>query len=208
MHDDGFGSERVATNGESRKVRKRNVRREEFFDEVSIYEKRENRNVVIIGGFKEYCAVTFFKGMLLKDASHILTKPGENTQAGRLVRFTSVQEILDLEAVLEAYIHEAVEVEQSGLKVALRDPAELTIPDELQDAFDANSALEAAFGALTPGRQRAYVLHFSAPKQSATRKSRIENYTQRILDGIGFNDCVCGLSARLPACDGSHKHSS
>jgi uncharacterized protein YdeI (YjbR/CyaY-like superfamily) len=144
-------------------------------------------NVVIIQGFKEYCALMFCKGSLLKDSKGILKKPGENTQAARQVRFANAQEIVRVEPVLKAYIHEAVEAEKAGLKVVFKKNPE-PVPEELQNKLDEIPALKSAFAALTPGRQRAYILHFSAAKQSKTRESRIEKCLRRILDGKGLND--------------------
>ncbi|WP_366917911.1 DUF1801 domain-containing protein [uncultured Gimesia sp.] len=164
----------------------------------------QNSNIVLMSVLKEYCALSFFKGALLKDTREILKKPGENTQAARLIRFTSVQEIVALEPVLKAYLSEAVEVEQAGLKVDFKKEPE-PVPEELQNKLDELPAFKTAFAALTPGRQRAYLMHFSAPKQAKTRESRIEKCMPRILDGKGLNDCTCGLSQKLPACDGSHK---
>jgi uncharacterized protein YdeI (YjbR/CyaY-like superfamily) len=148
----------------------------------------QKSNVAIIQGFKEYCALLFFKGALLKDADGILIKPGENTQAGRQIRFTNSREIVEMEPILKTYIHEAIEVEKAGLKVSFKPTTEFKIPDEFQDKLDEIPALKTAFDALTPGRQRAYILHFSQPKQSKTRKSRVEKYTQQILNGKGLND--------------------
>lgn len=165
----------------------------------------QGKNIAIIGGFNEYCALMFFKGSLLKDFEGILKAPGENTQSGRQIRFTNVREIVEMEPILKAYIFEAIEVEKAGLKVKFKKASEYTIPEELKNKFEGNPALKKAFEALTPGRQKGYLLYFSAPKQSKTRDSRIESYTQRILDGKGFHDCVCGLSKKYPKCDGSHK---
>lgn len=145
-------------------------------------------NVVLIHGFKDYCAFLFFKGALLKDASGLLIQQTENVQAARQIRFTGVQEIVELEAILKAYIHEAIEVEKSGLEVTFKKTAEFEMPVEFQDKLAEIPELKAAFEALTPGRQRAYLLHFSAPKQSKTRESRIEKCTQQILNGKGLND--------------------
>ena len=166
----------------------------------------QESNIVMIGAFKEYCALMFCKGALLNDADGILVKPGENTQAGRQIRFASVRDIDEMEPMLKAYIHEAMEVEKAGLEVNFKKNAELIIPEEFQNKLDESPALKTAFGALTPGRQRAYVLYFSAPKQSKTRESRVEKYRQRILNGKGLNDCICGLSQKQPYCDGSHKY--
>jgi uncharacterized protein YdeI (YjbR/CyaY-like superfamily) len=148
----------------------------------------ENRNVVLIHGFKEYCAILFVKGALLKDARGILITQTENVQAGRQIRFTSVREIVEMEAILKAYILEAVEVEKAGLKVDFKKTTEYIIPEEFQKKLDELPALKTAFDALTPGRQRAYILYFSAPKQSQTRESRVEKCIQQILDGKGLND--------------------
>lgn len=164
-----------------------------------------NKNVVMIAGFKDYCALSFFKGALLKDPKGILRKPGENTQSGRLIRFTSVQEVTDLEPVLVAYLAEAIENEKAGLKVDAAKDRTLDYPEELQAMLDGDPALNAAFESLTPGRKRAYIMHVAAAKQSATRVARIEKYVSRILEGKGMHDCTCGLSKRMPNCDGSHK---
>ena len=139
----------------------------------------QKKNVVIIQGFKEYCALLFFKGALLKDAKGILVKPGENTQSSRQIRFTNIRDIIKLENVLSAYIDEAIELEQAGLKVKLRKTADLEMPAEFQTALDDSPALKAAFGALTPGRQRAYLFYFSQAKQAKTRASRVEKCVTR-----------------------------
>ncbi|MFW9889348.1 MAG: YdeI family protein [Candidatus Thorarchaeota archaeon] len=148
----------------------------------------QKSNIIIIQGFKEYCALLFFKGALLKDANGILIKPGENTQAGRQIRFTNSREIVEMEPILKAYIHEAIEVEKAGLKVNFKPTTEYKIPEEFQCKLDEIPALKTAFDALTPGRQRAYILYFSQPKQSKTRKSRVEKHMQQILNGKGLND--------------------
>jgi uncharacterized protein YdeI (YjbR/CyaY-like superfamily) len=148
----------------------------------------EKSNIVLIHGFKEFCAVLFFKGALLRDPNGVLVKMGENTQAGRQMRFTSVQEIVDKESILKAYINEAIEVEKSGLKVDHVKSTELVFPEEFQKRLDENPALKTAFEALTPGRQRMYNIYFSAPKQAKTRESRVEKCTPRILEGRGLND--------------------
>ncbi|PLV37319.1 YdeI family protein [Bacillus subtilis] len=147
-----------------------------------------NKNVVLIHGFKEYCALLFHKGALLQDAHGILIQQTENVQEARQIRFTTVQEINELENILKAYIHEAIEVEKAGLKVEVNKNIELNIPEELQKKFDEIPALKIAFEALTPGRQRAYTLYFSQAKQSKTRESRVEKYVQKILDGKGLKD--------------------
>jgi uncharacterized protein YdeI (YjbR/CyaY-like superfamily) len=148
----------------------------------------QKRNIVLIHGFKEYCALLFFKGALLNDANGILIKQTENVQAGRQIRFTNVREIVEMETILKAYIYEAIEVEKVGLKVNFRKTTEFTIPEEFQNKLDEIPALKTAFDALTPGRQRAYILYFSAPKQSKTRESRVEKCMQQILNGKGLND--------------------
>lgn len=148
----------------------------------------EGRNIVLIHGFKEYCAILFFKGALLKDTQRILVRQTENVQASRQIRFTDVREILELEPVLKAYVEEAVAAEKSGLDVEFKKETEYAVPEELQAKFEEMPALKPAFEALTPGRQRAYLLHFSQPKQSKTRVSRVEKCVPRILDGKGLND--------------------
>ena len=145
-------------------------------------------NIVLIHTFKEYCALLFHKGVLLNDAEGILIRQTENVQAARQVRFTGIQEIVELEATLKAYIYEAIEVEKAGLKVELKKTSEFRIPEEFQQALDENADLNAAFAALTPGRQRGYLLHFSQPKQSKTRRARVEKYCSQILNGKGLND--------------------
>ena len=148
----------------------------------------EGTNIVLMHGFKEYCALLFFKGALLKDANNILIQQSENVQAARQARFANLKEITKIKATLKAYIYEAIEVEKAGLKVDLKKTKEYKIPEEFQKTLDKNAALKKAFKALTPGRQRGYLLYFYAPKQSKTRESRIEKYTQAILDGNGLND--------------------
>jgi len=148
----------------------------------------QKSNIVLIHDFKEYCALLFFKGALLHDANGILIRQTENVQAGRQIRFTGVQEIAEMEPILKAYIYEAIEVEKSGLKVSFKKAAEFNIPEEFQNKLDEIPALKTAFEALTPGRQRGYILYFSAPKQSKTRESRVEKCTQQILNGKGLDD--------------------
>ncbi|MGE0560246.1 MAG: DUF1801 domain-containing protein [Flavobacteriales bacterium] len=166
----------------------------------------KGNNIVLIHGFKDYCALLFMKGALLKDSENMLIQQTENVQSGRQIRFTNAQQIMELKPILKAYIFEAIEVEKLGLKVDFKKSTNLTYPEELQKKLDEDKAFKTAFEALTPGRQRAYNLYFSAPKQSATRVTRIEKYTQQILDGFGFNDCTCGFTKKKPNCDGSHKH--
>ena len=148
----------------------------------------QKTNVVLIHVFKEYCALLFFKGALLNDASGILIQQTENVQAARQIRFTNVQEIVKMKTILKAYIYEAIEVKKAGLKVKLKKTTEYSIPEEFQKKLDKVPALKTAFKALTPGRQRAYILYFSAPKQSKTRESRVEKSMQPILKGKGLND--------------------
>jgi uncharacterized protein YdeI (YjbR/CyaY-like superfamily) len=148
----------------------------------------QNNNIVLIHVFKEYCALLFIKGVLLKDTKGILIQQTENTQAARQVRFTDADEIVELEPILKAYIHEAIEVEKAGLKVAHKKTSEYAIPEEFQKKLDEIPALKTAFEALTPGRQRAYLLYFSGAKQPKTRESRIEKYIPQILNGKGLND--------------------
>jgi uncharacterized protein YdeI (YjbR/CyaY-like superfamily) len=148
----------------------------------------QDRNIVLIHGFKEYCALLFMKGALLKDAKGILVQQTENVQAGRQIRFTSAQQITRLEPVLKAYIREAVAVEKAGLKVELKKTSEFRVPEEFQHKLDEIPALKSAFEALTPGRQRGYLLYFSAAKQAKTRESRIEKCRPQILRGKGLQD--------------------
>jgi len=149
-------------------------------------------NIVLIHGFKEYCALLLFKGALLNDANGILIQQTENVQAGRQIRFTNVREIEEMEPILKAYIYEAIEVEKAGLEVSLKKITEYNIPEELVQKFNEIPALKTAFEALTPGRQRGYMLHFSAPKQSKTREARIEKYIPQILNGKGIDDPYIG----------------
>ncbi len=148
----------------------------------------QKSNIVLIHVFKEYCALLFFKGALLNDANGILIKQTKNVQAGRQIRFTNAREIVEMETILKACIYEAIEVEKAGLKVDFKEKTELIFPEEFQKKSDEIPALKAAFDALTPGRQRAYNLYFSAPKQSKTRESRVEKCMQQILNGKGLND--------------------
>jgi len=164
----------------------------------------DGKNVAILGAFKDYCSLSFFKGALLSDPKRLLDKPGENTQSGRLIRFTSVKEITAQEPVLKNYLAEAIENEKAGRKVEFSESKKLTIPDALQQKFDDDATFEQAFLDLTPGRQRAYIMFIDAAKQAKTKVARIEKYEPRIRDGKGMNDCVCGLSKRMPGCDGSH----
>ena len=149
---------------------------------------RQVSNIVLIHVFKEYSAVLFFKGALLKDANAILIQQTKNVQAARQIRFSSVKEILELEPTLKSYIHEAIEIEKAGLKVDLKKTTEFTVSEEFQNKLDKFPSLKIAFDALTPGRQRAYMLYFSAPKQSKTREARVEKCMEQIMNGKGLND--------------------
>lgn len=148
----------------------------------------EGKNVVLIHGFKEYCAILFIKGALLKDPHGVLIRQTENVQAGRQIRFTNVQEIAGMETILRDYIHEAIDVEKAGLEINYKKNTDFRIPEEFQRKMDEIPALKIAFEAFTPGRQRAYLLYFSEPKQPKTREARVEKYTQQILSGKGLDD--------------------
>ena len=148
----------------------------------------QNNNIVLIHGFKDYCALLLMKGALLNDAKGILIQQTENVQSARQIRFTNVREIVKMKTILKVYIKEAIKVEQSGLKVDYKKTTEYSIPEEFQLHLDEIPELKTSFEALTPGRQRAYILYFSAPKQSKTRESRVEKYMQQILSGKGLDD--------------------
>ena len=149
---------------------------------------RQKSNIVLIHVFKDYCAMLFFKGALMKDAKKILIQQTENVQAARQIRFTNAQEIVKMESTLKTYIKEAIAVENAGLKLTLKKTKEFKMAEEFKKKLDAMPALKIAFYSLTPGRQRAYLLHFSQPKQSKTREARVEKYTPQILKGKGLND--------------------
>lgn len=148
----------------------------------------QNKNIALLGAFKEYCAISFFKGTLLEDAAGLLSAPGANSQSVRMFRFTDLEKITALEALIKAYVFEAIEIEKAGAKVTLKKITEYAVPEEFQSKLDALPELKKAFEALTPGRQRAYLLHFSGAKQSATRAARVEKHLPRILEGRGFNE--------------------
>ena len=148
----------------------------------------QGKNVVVIGGLKESCALAFFKGVLLNDVHGVLTRPGQHSQSTRWFKFASVREIAEMKSVLKAYIREAVEIENSGLKVKLKKTSDLKFPEEFQLMLDEFPELKRAFDALTPGRQRAYIYHFSAPKQSKTRAARVQKFMPHILEGKGLLD--------------------
>jgi uncharacterized protein YdeI (YjbR/CyaY-like superfamily) len=148
----------------------------------------QKSNIVLIHVFKEYCGVLFFKGALLQDTHGMLIQQSENVQAARQVRFTNIREVVERAAILKAHIYEAIELEKAGLKFELKKTADFAIAEEFQKQLDEMPDLKAAFEALTPGRQRAYLLHFSQPKQSKTREARIEKCIPQIFEGRGLND--------------------
>ncbi|HYV55491.1 MAG TPA: YdeI family protein [Chitinophagaceae bacterium] len=148
----------------------------------------QNTNIVLMHGFKEYCALLFFKGALLNDPNGILIQQTENVQVARQIRFINVREIVKMERILKAYIYEAIEVERAGLKVKLKKTSDFKIPEEFQSKLDKMPALRKAFDALTPGRQRGYIFYFSQPKLSKTRESRVKKYVKQILNGKGLDD--------------------
>ena len=148
----------------------------------------ENTNIVLIHGFKEYCALLFFKGALLNDPNGILIQQTKNVQSARQIRFANVREIVKMEKILKAYVYEAIEVERAGLKVKLKKTSEFKVPGEFQKSLDKSATLKKAFAELTPGRQRAYIFYFSQAKQSKTREARVEKYIKQILSGKGLDD--------------------
>lgn len=148
----------------------------------------QNKNVVLIHGFKEYCALLFHKGSLLKDSSNALIQQTENVQSARQLRFTNINQIKEQEDLIKAYVEEAIEIEKSGKKVVLKKTSDYAVPEEFQKVLDEDAYLKKAYAHLTPGRQRAYLFYFSQPKQSKTRKSRVEKYLPKILDGKGLDD--------------------
>lgn len=165
-----------------------------------------HKNIVLINRFKTYCELGFFKGVLLNDEHSLLTQHGKNSQSSRGIKFINISAILKLELEIKAYIFEAIEVEKNGLKVVLKETSEFAVPIEFKEKLKADPILNTAFNALTPGRQRAYLLYFDAPKQAKTILARIDKCIPRILNGKGIHDCTCGLSKRMPSCDGSHKN--
>lgn len=163
----------------------------------------DGKNVAIIAGFKHYCSLSFFKGALLSDEHNLLVKPGEYSRHTKMFKFNNAKEIENLNAQIKQYCFEAIEIERAGLKVETK-PNDLDYPEELQNAFEHNPSLETAFNGLTPGRQRGYLVFIKGAKQQQTRINRIEKVAPKILGGFGMNDCTCGKSNRMPACDGSH----
>lgn len=164
-----------------------------------------NNNCIIIGGFKDNFVISFIKGVFLRDDHKLLQKPGDNSQAARIIRFTEASQVLELEPIIKTYIYEAIEVEKAGLKLDPSVKPTLEYIPEFEKIMSENAEFKAAFEALTPGRQRAYNMHFASAKQSETRTSRIMAVMPRVMNGKGPNDCICGLSKRMPNCDGSHK---
>lgn len=164
-----------------------------------------NANLVLLGYSANGCSLGFLKGALLQDPKQLLQAPGQNTRAARMLAFADVQAVQQMEPQLRAFIEQAIELEKSGAKIDFEKDRALPYPDELTRHMDEDPAFAKAFRALTPGRQRGYILHFSQAKQSATRTARIQKYHRRICQGKGILDCVCGLSKRMPNCDGSHK---
>ena len=163
------------------------------------------RNILFIGELKDSCVLSFIKGALLKDEHKILIQQTENSLSVRILKFTNVKDIIDQKSILQAYIYEAIEVQEAGLKVEKPANEILDYPEELIEKFRKDPEFKEAFEALTPGRKKGYILFFTGAKQSKSRAARIEKYTSRILQGKGIHDCVCGLSKRYPNCDGSHK---
>ena len=163
------------------------------------------KNVIILAGLKDHIFISFFKGALLKNENEILQKAGENSQAARIIRLYTLDEAKSHLSFIKASIKAAIEIERKGVKVEKDESTEIEIPIELKEVFKKDADYKKAYLKLTPGRQRAYLIFFTGAKQSETKFSRIEKYRKRILNGYGFNDCVCGLSKRMPNCDGSHK---
>lgn len=166
----------------------------------------DDKNIVIIQDFKNHCDLGFFNGASLTDLKQLLIKPGVHTQSVRQFRFCDLEDIKKKRALIKAYVKEAIENEKKGIKITVEDIPAIEQVVELTTIFKKNKAFEKAFNKLTPGRQRAYNMFFAAAKQSETRISRIEKFIPRILDGKGMTDCTCGLSKRMPTCDGSHKY--
>jgi len=163
------------------------------------------KNVVNLASLKQCCVLGFFKGALLSDPDGILSKPGENSRSARVIRFSRLDQIQTQRSAITALVLQAIQVEQAGQKVTVHKDDLPDFPKELQAKLEEDLALKAAFDNLTPGRKRGYLLFISGAKQSKTRTKRVDQYRQRILDGKGIHDCVCGLSKKMPRCDGSHK---
>lgn len=165
----------------------------------------EGKNIAILQSFKEYYALAFFKGALLQDEAKFLVQPTENVQAGRQLRFTSLEELISKKDIIRMYVFEAIEVEKSNVQIAYKTVDDFPVPDELEKVFMEDEPFKVAFESLTPGRKKAYLLHYNQAAQSKTKLARIEKSKGRILRGKGLTDCICGLSKRMPGCDGSHK---
>lgn len=161
------------------------------------------KNVLMIANFKDFCSLSFFKGALISDPEGRLEFPGENSQSVKLMKFNAISQIKKESGLIKSFISDAIEIEKRGIKI--EKVKDHPIPQDIKLALESDLELNKAFNALTPGRQRGYVLHFSSAKQHATKLARIAKYKQRILDGKGIHDCVCGLSKKMPSCDGSHK---
>lgn len=165
----------------------------------------EGKNIAIIGGFKHYFVLSFFKGSLLSDPEELLEFAGSNSRSAKILKFTHQSDLRKLQNVILQFIQEAISIEEQGLKVPSIEEINIEFPQELLQCFQQDPELKRAFTQLTPGRQRAYCMHFASPKNEVTRHARIEKFTPRILAGKGMNDCICGQSKRMPSCDGSHK---
>lgn len=165
----------------------------------------KGKNLVLLARFKNYCALSFIKGVLLKDELSLLVAPGENSNSVRMFKFENLEDIKKVEPYIKAYILEAIDLQNAGVKIEKQPGKTNEIPNEILELLKQTPSLAEAFHQLTPGRQRGYLLFFNAAKQSKTKLARIKKYTSRILDGKGINDCTCGLSKRPPNCDGSHK---
>ncbi|MEY4629652.1 MAG: hypothetical protein RLZZ595_1978 [Bacteroidota bacterium] len=165
----------------------------------------KGKNVIIVASLKDHVMISFFKGALLTDKEGLLDKPGDHTQSARIIRFYTLDEVKKTSQQIKTFIKEAIKIEETGKQVEKDESFFIEKPSELVGHFNKDKKFDKAFHQLTPGRQRAYLIFFSAAKQSETRISRIEKYKDRILKGFGFNDCICGLSKRMPSCDGSHK---
>jgi uncharacterized protein YdeI (YjbR/CyaY-like superfamily) len=166
----------------------------------------DGKNVFLINEFKDCCAINFFKGEFIQDEAGILKPPTEKIQTARIIRFTAMDQVEALADKISGFMEQAIAIERAGLKSEKREPMAIVYTDEMEKAFAADVELGAGFAMLTPGRQRAYILHFAEPKQEATRFARIEKCKPRIMMGKGLLDCVCGHTKRKPGCDGSHKH--